>query len=221
MEIPANLEVGDYVYFEVKLTKNGLSGESNRIPVLPPIAVTNLSWSETEARRGEILTLSADVRNVDEETPAIVHIYEADADGAHDKITSIETKVLNSKIELDWEYEYHEDIDEIPTQEEMERYGRDYNPPEYFFVVEIDGERFGTEQESGLLRFKDYIEVQANERDGSALADVEFIVHMPDGSERRARTNADGYCKVENVPPGRCTVEFPDRDGVRTGVPPR
>jgi hypothetical protein len=97
----------------------------------------------------------------------------------------------------------------------MERYGRSYNPPEYFFVVEVNGQKFGEEQESGLLKFKDYIEIQANEPNGNAIADEDVKVILPDGSEKQGKTDANGYCKIEGIPPGRCRIEFPNRPGVR------
>ncbi len=215
MNIPASLEVNEMIYFEVELAKNGIKGESNRIPVVPPIIVEDMQWSQQEARRGDVLTLSANVRNANEDAPAIVTVLEYDNDGAHDRITSMETKVRNKKVELLWEYEYHEDTDEIPTQEEMQRYGRNYNPPEYFFIIEIGGQLFGEEQESGILRFKDYIEVQANEPDGTAIADEDVKVTLPDGSEKTGKTDANGYCKIEGIPPGRCQIEFPNRPGMR------
>jgi len=40
-EIPEDAELGDRVYFEVKLPQNDLEGESDRIPVFPPVRVFN------------------------------------------------------------------------------------------------------------------------------------------------------------------------------------
>lgn len=213
--IAEEAEIGDMAYYEVKIFGLGLQAESERIMIVPPIKVSNMQWSASEARRGEVLTLKAEVKNVNEGVPAKVVIMEMDQDGAHDRICQIDTTVKNGKIQLDWEYEYHEDTDEIPTQQELERYGRNYNPPEYFFVIEIDKQEFGTEQESGLLTFKDYLEIQANQGDGSVLANEDVVVHLPDGSEKRETLDANGYCKIVGIPPGRCTVEFPNREGMR------
>ncbi len=213
--ISGDAQIGDLAYFEVKLPAVNLQGESSRISIVPPIKVKNMSWSASEARRGEILTLKADIENVNEGVPAKVIIFEADQDGAHDRICEIETTVKNSKISLDWEYEYHEDTDEIPTEEELQRYGRSYNPPEYFFVIEIDKQEFGREQDSGLLTFKDYLEIQANQGDGSVMANEDVIAHLPDGSEKRITLDEYGYYKLEGVPPGKCRIEFPNRDGMR------
>jgi len=88
-DIPEDFEIGDEIYFEVNLSANGLSGESNRIVVRPAPKISNMQWSAAEARRGDVLTLSADVKNVYAGTEVTVIIYEHDADGAHDRITEI------------------------------------------------------------------------------------------------------------------------------------
>jgi hypothetical protein len=77
-EIPEDTELDDMVYFEVELPKNDLEGESNRIPVFPPVQVFNLKWSAKEARRGDVLTLSADTNGLRDHTEVSVIIYEYD-----------------------------------------------------------------------------------------------------------------------------------------------
>ncbi len=213
-DIPDDLELGDEVYFEVKLPKNDLEGESNRIPVFPPVEVFNLSWNATEARRGDVLTLTADVNGLRDHEEVIVTIYEYDRDGAHDKIVELPVEVINKRIELKWEYEYHEDTDEIPTQEELQQYGNEYNPPEYFFTVTVEDTEFGVEQESGLLRFKDWLEIQFLDEDGTPRANERYVVTLPDGSRQEGRLDDTGRARLEDIPPGPCRVEFPDAPGV-------
>ena len=71
-------------------------------------------------------------------------------------------------------HKYFEDSDEIPTQEELDKYGGAYNPPEYFFVINIDGFEFGHEQESGILGFKDYIEINLVDEKGNKSAKEKY-----------------------------------------------
>ncbi len=214
VHIAEEAEIGDLAYFQVKLPSVNLEGESGRISIVLPIKVSNMQWSAAEARRGDILTLKADVKNANEGIPAKVVIFESDQDGAHDRICEIETTVRNSRIQLDWEYEYHEDTDEIPTQAQLERYGRNYNPPEYFFVIEIDKQEFGREQESGLLTFRDWIEIELTDENGNAMGGQTYVLHLPDGNERRGTLDSNGFSKEENVPPGTVTIDFPDVDRV-------
>lgn len=209
-DIPEDIEVGEEVYFEVDLSANGLSGESDRILASPQIIVANMRWSAEEARRGDILTLSADVSGCKDNTEGKVTIYEYDADGVHDRIVEIPATVVENKIELEWEYEYHEDTDEIPTEEELQEYGSGYNPPEYFFVIEIAGQKFGREQESKLLTFKDFLEIQVLDADGTPLADRDYVLTLPDGTTEEGKTDADGYIRKEDVPPGECQIDLPE-----------
>ena len=209
-EIPEDTELDDMIYFEVELPKNDLEGESNRIPVFPPVQVFNMKWSATKARRGDILTLSADVNGLRDHTEVTIIIYEYDRDSAHDKIVELPATVINKRIELMWEYEYHEDTDEIATQEELDKYGGKYNPPEYFFTVKVEDIGFGIEQESGLLEFKDWIEIELQDEHGNIVGNKEYILHLSDGSERRGQLDDNGFVREQNVPPGRIEIEFTD-----------
>lgn len=207
-EIPEDLEPGGRILFEVNLSKNGLDGESNSIPVFPRPVIEKMRWSAEEASRGDTLTLSADVKKVPAGTEAKVIIYEYDSDGAHDRITEIAAIVENSAIEVNWEFEYHRDTDEIPTQEEMEEYGGEYNPPEYFFVIEVNDFRCGAEQESGLLRFKDWIELQLVNFTG----EERYVLHLPDGSTRKGEFDDQGRMVEKKTLPGRYYVEIEEKE---------
>jgi hypothetical protein len=210
MPIPDNIQPDDFVFFEVELPKHGLKEISNRISAGPPVKVKNMKWDKKEARRGDVLKLTADIDGVKDNTEVKVIIYEYDNDGNHDKIVEVPTTVKNKKIELIWEYEYHEDVDDIPTNEELQKYGKNYNPPEYYFVIEIDGLKFGEKQESRLLLFKDYVEIELKGEDGGPVANEKYILHLPDGSQRKGQLDASGYAREKDVPPGEIRVEFPD-----------
>jgi len=213
LDIPDDVEIGDTVTFEVDLSDNGLSGKSTAIPVVPPITVTNMKWDKEVAHRGDVLTLTADVGGVRDGTEAVVTIYEFDRDSAHDRITELTTEVREDKLEVSWEYEYHEDTDELPTQEELDEYGGSYNPPEYFFMVTIEGKCFGKEQESGILEFKDYLEIRLLDGEGNPKADERYKIKFADGSEKEGQLDGKGTTREEDIPPGAYRVEFPDSPG--------
>lgn len=209
-DVPQKMDWGDQIYFEVELAKHKLKEESNRIPVVPPIVVKRMSWDKKEARRGDVVKMTVDFQDIPDGMEANVLIYEYDRDGNHDKITTIPTETKKNKIEILWEYEYHEDTDEIPEQQELQTYGLNYNPPEYFFVVEIDDEKFGTKQESGLLRFKDWIEVKLVDQFGEPVPGADYVVRLADGSEIKGKLDGSGQARVENTVAGPYWVQFPD-----------
>ncbi len=197
------------LYATAKLPKHGLSLKSTPLTVLPAIEVRNMKWGQKEARRGDLVKLSADVKGAQDGAEATIDILEYDADGAHDRITKFTCLVTKGKVESEWEYEYHEDTDEIPTDEELKQYGNKYNPPEYFFTVTIGGEVFGKKQESGLLLFKDWIEIDLKDQAGNPIPDQDYVLKLPDGSTRQGKLDAKGTAREKDIPPGSYEVEFP------------
>lgn len=191
----------DSVYYEVDLREHGVRGDSEELAIIPARTITNARWSQTEARRGDILTLSADTENFPEGTEARIVIYEYDEDGAHDLITELTGLVESNGIETEWEYEYHEDTDEIPTDPEVEG---GYSYPEYIFKVIIGS----IEAQSELLRFKDWIDFIMRDGAESPVPNHEYILHLADGQERRGRTDADGRVIERDVPPGPWWIEI-------------
>lgn len=195
-------KVDKILYATVKLPKHSLEKKSNPLVVTPPINITNLKWDKKEARRGDILKLTADVKGAQEGSEAEIEIWEHDADGAHDLITKIPGTVKNNKVETEWEYEYHEDTDDIPSKDETEK---GYNPPEYFFKVIING----TSADSGLLEFKDWIEIHLVDQEGMPIPNEDYEIYLPDGSIKNGNLDSNGKANVIDVPPGLYIIKFP------------
>ncbi len=212
-EIPDKIELDDQIYFEVDLPDNGLNGESAKIPVYPIPKIKSIKWSAEEARRGDVLTLSAELENVKDGTETKIIIYEFDQDGGHDIITDLKATIKDSKIEEKWEYEYHEDTDELPTSEEVERYGGSYNPPEYFYTIKIGEFELGKEkQDSGILLFKDWIQIELLDASGQPVPKADYLVKLADGSEVEGKLDDNGRAKIEGIIPGNYWVQFPGHD---------
>jgi hypothetical protein len=206
--VPGNAE--DELVFTADLPKHNLSMDSDTLRLIPPRIITNARWGQEAARRGDIVKLMADTEGISDETEVMVSIYEHDQDGEHDFITKFPIMVKQNKIEAEWEYEYHEDTDEISTQEELDEYGGKYNPPEYFFVINVDGQVFFEKQESGLLRFNDRIEIELLDDSGSPVASAKYVIILADGSEIEGQLDGDGRAVIEDVPPGWYWIWFPD-----------
>jgi hypothetical protein len=200
-EVQVPPKAKDALYAEVKLPDHGLKQKSPALLLTSPVKIKNAEWSQDEARRGDVLTLSADVEGVPDGTEATVEIFEHDEESAHDLITQLSTLLEDQQVEVEWEYEYHEDTDSIPTDEEAEK---GYKPPEYFFRVEVEG----VEAESGLLTFKDWIEIELVDNRGVPQANREYELQLPDGSSRSGTLDDVGRATEEEVPPGTYRVKF-------------
>ncbi len=201
-ELQVPPEARSALYATVTLAAHGLEQCSPALRLFPIIAVTNAAWSQDVARRGDILTLTAEVTGAPDGVEGTLKIYEHDADGAHDLITQFPVYVENDSIEAEWEFEYHEDTDDIPTAEEATR---GYRAPEYFFRVDVGGIR----AESGLLRFRDWVHVELISALGRPVPEADYELTLADGSTRTGTLDDNGIALEEDVPPGPVRLVFP------------
>ena len=51
-----------------------------------------------------------------------------------------------------------------------------------------------------------WIELECVDDEGNPLANVDYILFLPDGTEETGTLDDQGYSKVENVPPGDCKL---------------
>lgn len=194
----------------VKLPKHNAEMKSNEMTVFPPIKITNVKWDKNEAKRGDILKLTADVRGVYDGAETKIEIYEHDDDGAHDPVGSFPVPVKNQKIETQWEFKYAEDTDHIPSDDERKR---GYKNPEYFFRVSIGGNA----KDSELLRFRDIFELKLLDQENQPVKNASYKLKMPDGKIKEGKLDENGVAKIEDVPPGKVQVNFTDiKDARRT-----
>jgi hypothetical protein len=170
------------------------------------VKLQSMAWKSSEARRDESVSLAAQLTGCKSGEKAVIQIYEYDQDGRHDFIEKIETTVTDGKADAEWKFIYQEDTDDILTEEELKKTGGKYNPPEYFFTVAVGSDIWGDKQESGLLQFKDWIEVELQDENGDALTNEPFELHLPDGSTQNGTLDDKGFARIEAVPPGPVEV---------------
>ncbi|MBN1292352.1 MAG: hypothetical protein JXB48_10980 [Candidatus Latescibacteria bacterium] len=207
--IPEKVKPDDYVYLEVELPKHGLELDSNEIPVRPPIEVSSMQWDKKEVRQDEEVQMTCVFTNgVENGDNVTVIVYEYDNDGIHDRVVTIPTVIKDMKVDLKWKYFYQEDTDDIPTEEQLQKYGKSYNPPEYFFVVMVDNIPVGNNQESGLLEFKDWLELEYSDKNGNPVAGLEYTITFADNTKKEGKLDDNGKSRIEDVPPGPVSVEY-------------
>ncbi len=201
-EIAVPEKAKDELYAEVKFSKLGIEKKSNSLRLLPPIELKNLKWDKKEAKRGDILKITAEVKRIADGNEAEVQIWEYDADEAHEMITKFPVIIKNQKIETEWEFQYRDDTENIPTEDEAEN---GYKNPEYFFRISLAG----VSKDSELLKFKDYVELKILDENNNPIANEDVTLITPDSKKQNLKTDSDGVLKVEDIPPGKLKIEFP------------
>jgi len=173
-------------------------------------AIVKMAWSKKEARVGDKVKLSAEVAGIKNGTKGEILIYKKDVSAADEMMDAIKVTVRGGKIEAEWEYRYPEEREEkAPPPSGRTKYCH----PQYYFVVQVDN----VTARSGLLYFKDYIEVELTDEEGNPLAEAPFRVFFENGEVREGTLDSNGYRKVQNIPPGDWSVDFPGVGPVTKG----
>ncbi|MFH1897404.1 MAG: hypothetical protein ABH886_04085 [Candidatus Desantisbacteria bacterium] len=181
-----------------KIRKNGIDAGTCNVKLF---IVSNARWSQHEAKVGDTVKLTADTEGYEPDTKAVFEIWERDYVGADDLLTKIESKVQGNKVETEWVYKYVEEEKEEWSEEEKKK---GYSVPEYYFIVKVKN----SQARSGLLDFKDWIEIELKDEDGKPVGGEEYILYLSNGTVKKGKLDQNGYKRVEDIPPRKCTVEF-------------
>ena len=154
-------------------------------------------WENTKAKCGEEVKMMVDVEDFEDGTSAQFEIWERDVDGKDDLIEKIDGKVQGNKVEAVWVYS-PEEVEEDLKEEEEEEEGE----PEYFFTVDIEGEK----ATSDILTFTYPLDIYLEDEDGKKLDDVEYTITFSDGTKKKGKFK-DGLAKIEDAPYGKFILE--------------
>lgn len=169
--------------------------------------VSNAKWSKDKAEVGEKVKLTAEVEGFEDGTPALFLIYKRDIKGPDVVVLRMEKNVQAKKLEAEWEFQL-EDLKGDRWKNYDER--KAYSSPVYYFDIIVAN----CVAHSGLLEYKDYIELELKDVNGDACANEEFIVYGPNGQVKKDKLDSNGRKKIEKIVPGKYFVRYPNRPSV-------
>lgn len=166
-------------------------------------AITKAEWSKKQARDGEKVKMLVETAGIKSGKKAVFEIWERSINTADQQVETISDKAVSSdKVEAEWQYVYHDE-----DEEESEESGRrKFYSPAYYFIVKIEN----CQSRSALLEYKDFVELYLKDADEQPIANASYLVFLSNGEVREGQLDSNGYKKIENVPPGKWSVEFPD-----------
>jgi hypothetical protein len=182
-----------------RIKKTGIKQGTYKIELK---AIAKAEWSVNEARVGDTVKLKAEVSGFDSGAKAEFQIFEKDFSSADDLIATLKAETSGDNVEVDWEYQYVEDTDDIMTEKEKKL---GYSLPEYYFIVKVEN----AIARSTILKFKDYVEIRLKDQRGNAVPNAQYRLYFANGQILEGTLDSNGYKKVENVPPGQWSVSFP------------
>ncbi len=167
-------------------------------------SVIGAKWSKDKASVGDKIKLTAKVTGFDEGTAGTIQIFKKDFKGADTVVYETQVKCQSEKAETEWTYEYPVDTD---TQLVTDTIPDHYSYPVYYFIVTFGRSR----SRSGLLEYKDSIEIELKDEEGNTVPDEEYLIFLSTGEVRRGKVDKNGKAKEDKVPPGFFEVKFPNR----------
>lgn len=163
-------------------------------------AIHHANWSVAEASVGDEVTLTAETSGLEAGTPATVRIFARDNKRPDRLLHTLESQVSGDKIEAKWTFRVE---DALPEEDER-RPARAYSTPSYYFLV-VAGDCMA---QSGVLRYKDWIEIKLVDDEGKPIGNAKYKLRMPTGEIREGELDAQGQARVERIPPGKVEVTF-------------
>lgn len=196
---PDNQEMNSVLTGPVK--KGGLKEGNYEIALK---AISKAKWSVDNAKVGDKVKLQVEALGVEDGEKAILQIFIKDSNRSDTLFKTIETKMDGGKIEEEWELTIDDDL----TDDQETRMKKGYSAPAFYFSVTVAG----LKSRSGLLIYRDFIEIELKDDEGNPLKNVKYRIYFPNGSVKEGYVDGDGYAKVENVPPGKAEVTYDIRD---------
>jgi uncharacterized Zn-binding protein involved in type VI secretion len=164
-------------------------------------AVVKAEWSKKEAAVGDTVKMKVETAGIKSGAEAILEIFVRDANFADQMLETIKTKLDGDKIEEDWNLELSEKY--LNIQKGKEQRGG-YSSPSFYFRITVDG----IISRSGILEYKDYIELELKDEDDKPVKGAGYKLYLPNGGIREGTLDDNGYAKEEKLPPGRVRVSF-------------
>ncbi len=160
------------------------------------------------ARPDEVVCMTADLEGFAPGLEARFRVYEKDESSPDDFIEEVKAKTGAGEVTAEWKVRFVDDQDDAKAGKDGPR---EFEEPEFYFVVKVEDqdekEAAKKEARSGLLRYQDWIEVEAHDDDGRPHAGWVLVVKVKE-RELRAVLDAYGRARLEHLPPGPCEMRL-------------
>jgi len=85
-------------------------------------------------------------------------------------------------------------------------------------IIEQQRDKEDIESIAAMDDDKSWIEILLVNTSNQPVADEQFHIHLPDGTEKQGKTNSMGVARFNGVDPGTCHITFPQKDKETWGM---
>lgn len=209
--IPLGADAAEGVFFEAKWPDHSLSCLGPALPVGPAIALGKPAWEDSESgdavttlRRGMSLALTCPQQNIPAGQTGHFVVYCKLGERPAALLARIMAKIEGDSLKAQWIFDYRDATLGLGADADWRRTGESYNVPK----IQLGAECLGIIAEGPEAPFRDVQRIAVVDAFGAPAPEQKVKLHLPDGSTREAKADAEGMVVLEDVPPGKVHVEW-------------
>ena len=124
----------------------------------------------------------------------------------------IETEVSGEEVKASWTYEHGEEDRRNPSapEEALPSAAKPGGQQLPGYVAEVRVEGYPLPALSGLLTLKSTLTIGLNKSNGEGIAKAPYVVEFANGEVRTGTLDQNGRAELEDVPPCKHEVEWPE-----------
>ena len=192
---PDNKESKGTVKTDGRITRDATGKGKGEVTLY---TVKNAKWSKEISKVGEQIKLTAECEGFENGKKATIQIYKKDISGADTVVKTLEKEISGNKIEIEIENNFNESSTESSAT--------GYSAAGYYFEVICDQSK----SRSDILYLEDFIEIELKDDENNPRANEDFILYLPNGKVEQGKLDGNGYKKIEKIPSGKYSVQFPN-----------
>ncbi|MBK9577377.1 MAG: hypothetical protein IPK50_05720 [Fibrobacterota bacterium] len=205
----------DLVY-QAKLSEHKLDKVSNRLVVIPGLAITDTKWLDPDGKElkslqdGKPAKATAKIQGRPDDTEVDVSVMLTETDGTEAMIQKARVKIKDKSLALKLKWSYGDKSKRVPLRPERDRHAEKYKEPTIHLKAICDGvvalgPKIPLTQEM-VLKY------QSGEGIAGPFEGKKVTVIAPDGKKSEHTIPADGVVKVGETKPGHYEIEHPKMD---------
>jgi uncharacterized Zn-binding protein involved in type VI secretion len=164
-------------------------------------AITVAKWSVPAARDNDIVQCIVETMGLDNGTPVTLQIYMKNLNSPDRVVLTVDNLTISGgAINYNWQPSFFSDsgcAEKLP---------KGFMAPSFFFKIIVEE----LSERSGVLTYRDYVEIQLNNKDNNPIPNAKYQLTLSTGEIREGTLDGNGFVHVNNVPPGKWGVSFPE-----------
>ncbi len=163
--------------------------------------IVEVEWSKPQAMADETVLMKVTAEGFEGGETVLLTVMERDVDRLDMPVAHVETTLAGGAAEAQWRFPEPDprDLEAAPGGSLR------FSDPAFYFLVDIEG----ATGRSGLLKFRDWVEIELKDETGQPVAGADYQVLLRTGEVRTGQLDGSGRAREDDTPAGPVWISFP------------